>query len=244
MPEPPQCSHITASGHPDYPPFSWRNGEEIVGTSADLIRDAADRLGIPITIKYSGHWKRVITRLQKNELDLVVALYKDDLRGQKLAYGPAIVTDPVGLFVSGSSPSMGSDWSILAGKRGAIVHGEVFGAALDKNIQTLPRLRRADDISALLRLVELARVDFIIHGEYPVLAALHKQHSQTTLRKVATIGKEPSYFAMAPASPCKYLIEPLAAEIEKIKADAPLQQKIHADFERWTGMPSTSLGSP
>ncbi|NVJ98699.1 MAG: transporter substrate-binding domain-containing protein [Alphaproteobacteria bacterium] len=239
----PQCTHIKASGHPDYPPFSWREGDQIVGTSATLVREAAKDLGVDISITYGGHWKRVMNRLTKGEIDLVVALYKDDARERNLLFGSPIVHDPVALFTPTGKPIAFGDWQDLENKRGAVVLGEVFGPKLDAKIKTLTRLRYAENINSLLRLLDLGRVDYVIHGEYPVLAAIHKHRDAPTIERTAILGAEKSYFAMAPGSACRHLIGPLSEKIAELKG-ATFAEKVRADFDRWTRTPSSAQAAP
>lgn len=215
-----------------------------MGTSADLVREAANQIGVKVTVRYVGHWKRVMARLSAGEIDLVIALYKDQARERDLLFSAPVLHDPITLFTRPDTALDFLDWQSLKDHRGAIIHGEVFGEAVDQKIKALPRLRRADDMQMLLRMIALNRVDYIIHGEYPVRAALHKHQGAPALQKVAVLGVERSYLAMAPTSACAHLLPALTDQIIKITTSATLEKRIMEDFTRWTNIPATSQASP
>jgi len=50
---------VVISGHPEWPPFSWQEGDEIIGVGPELLELIFNDLGIKVQSTYTGNWKRV-----------------------------------------------------------------------------------------------------------------------------------------------------------------------------------------
>ncbi|MBV1911604.1 MAG: hypothetical protein KUG78_20095, partial [Kangiellaceae bacterium] len=49
---------LISSGHGGYPPFSWKQGDKIVGLGPDLAALIFKELDITVESRYLGPWKR------------------------------------------------------------------------------------------------------------------------------------------------------------------------------------------
>ncbi|MCJ8271815.1 MAG: transporter substrate-binding domain-containing protein, partial [Psychrosphaera sp.] len=89
---------LIASGHVEYPPFMYRQGDKIIGVGPDLTTMIFNELGITVDSKYVGSWNRVQRKAEAGEIDLIVGIYKTDVREKYLSYpDEPYVEEPVGI---------------------------------------------------------------------------------------------------------------------------------------------------
>ena len=67
---------LIASGHDEYPPFMWKEGDKIVGVSAEVTSIIFGELGIKVNSIYIGPWKRLQKSAKTGEIDLVLGIYR------------------------------------------------------------------------------------------------------------------------------------------------------------------------
>jgi polar amino acid transport system substrate-binding protein len=67
----PSCGSLTITGHPEYPPIGYRDGERIVGAGATLVERIAADLEIPVVSKYTGSWAEAQTAAREGKVDII-----------------------------------------------------------------------------------------------------------------------------------------------------------------------------
>jgi len=114
------------SGHPDYAPFMWQDGDKIAGAAIEVVEMIFQDLGINVESKYVGPWKRVQKNLEYGNIDLLCAAYITDKRRKYAQFSlEPLWIEPTMVFVWHSKVFPFESWDDLKGK----TFGELIGAS-------------------------------------------------------------------------------------------------------------------
>lgn len=161
---------IIISGHPEYPPVTWREGETIVGAAAEMAATIFTELGIPYKFEATGPWKRVQMNARQGIIDVIAAAYHNPTRQQYMDYTIAFMEDPVSVFVLEEKSFPFNKWEDLIGKTGNTALGESYGKKFDQFIKQKLTVERTPTLIQNFRKLEAGHVDYAIIGLYPGLA--------------------------------------------------------------------------
>jgi len=158
--------YLLASGHPEYPPFMWREGNKIVGVGPEILSAACKELGIPIKIEFAGTWDDVTNDIRKGKIDAVVALYQTDERKKYLDYSIAYGKDPVVVFVRKDKVFACRKWDDLIGKRGTTTSGDSYGQAFDSFMAAKLKVARFKTAEENFKALENGTADYFVYAMY------------------------------------------------------------------------------
>jgi polar amino acid transport system substrate-binding protein len=125
---------LNASGHPDYPPVMWREGDYIAGVGAEVLKLAFEGLDISVQPGYQGSWRQALERAADGQIDAIVGAYMTDERKKSLEFSVPYMKDPVVIFVAKGKAFPFWRYDDLVGKRGTSAVGDGFGPEFDKFI--------------------------------------------------------------------------------------------------------------
>ncbi|WP_422018848.1 substrate-binding periplasmic protein [Roseibium sp.] len=163
----PNCTRVTASAHPDYPPYHWREGGRIVGASVDLNKIVFQELSVTFDAVFTGPWKRVLKTAENGEIDFLMSLKKTGERQRFLDFTdtPAF-ENPFTVFTLETRRFPLAVWNDLKGRYGAKNAGDRYGEPFDAYVANVLELSDnfsfQDNVNQLL----VGRIDYIIHGRY------------------------------------------------------------------------------
>lgn len=158
--------YMLASGHPQYPPFMWQEGDRIAGVGPEILSKACKQLGIPLKIEFAGSWDDVLKDVRKGKIDTVVALYQTDERKKYLEYSVPYAKDPVALFVRKDKTFPYQKWNDLIGKRGTTTAGDSYGQAFDSFIAAKLNVTRLKTVEDNFKALENGKADYFIYALY------------------------------------------------------------------------------
>jgi len=152
---------LIACGHPDYPPFMWREGENTIGVAAEVVEILFRELDIEVVSKNIGNWKRCLSTVKDGKTDLIVSAYLTDERMKYAKFTQIpLSADPSAIFVWKGREFKFDKWEDLIGKNAGVLlgesHGQEFDLFLEKNIKIQYVSRRLQNYKKL----ELGRIDF------------------------------------------------------------------------------------
>ncbi len=172
---------IVVSGHPEYPPFMYRSGTEIIGVGLEIVKKVfEEELGIEVQSKFVGNWKRCLMLAEKGEIDLVVAAYNNDDRKEYLHFTRnPISQDTLSVFVAKGKEFPFMNWDDLIGKRGVSTigdsQGQEFDDFLNNNNIKLERVKhRVQNFKKLI----FDRADFYPGGKYATSIILERNKEE------------------------------------------------------------------
>lgn len=158
--------YLLASGHPEYPPFMWQEGNKIIGVGPEILSAACKELGIPLKIEFSGSWDDVVKDVRKGKIDAVVALYQTSQRKEYLDYSIDYAKDPVVVFVRKDKVFPYRKWDDLIGKRGTTTLGDSFGQAFDSFIAAKLKVSLLKTVEENFAALENGKADYFIYAMY------------------------------------------------------------------------------
>ena len=167
--------YLLASGHPQYPPFMWQEGDRIVGVGPEILSTACKQLGIPIKIEFAGSWDDVMKDIHNGKIDAVVALYQTDERKKYLEYSISYAKDPVAIFVRKDKAFRYRKWADLIGKRGTTTSGDSYGQAFDGFIAAKLEVARRKTVEENFKALENGKADYFIYALYSGLFESKKE---------------------------------------------------------------------
>ena len=90
------CAGLTITGHPEYPPIGYKDGDRIVGAGATLVERIAGELKIPVQSKYTGSWAEAQNAAREGRVDIIFGIYFNDERAAYLDYvRPGFLVDAI-----------------------------------------------------------------------------------------------------------------------------------------------------
>jgi len=161
---------LIVSGHPDYPPITWKENKTIVGVAAELAKTIFTELRVPFEIKSTGPWARVQKNAKTGKIDMISSAYVNPERQTYMDYTITFMKDPVSVFVWKGKTFPFSRWEDLIGKQGNTVRGESYGKEFDQFIEQKLTVQRVSTTIQNFRKLKKGRVDYAIIGLYPGLA--------------------------------------------------------------------------
>ncbi|WP_417455669.1 substrate-binding periplasmic protein [Kordiimonas sp.] len=240
-----QCEEIVATGHPDYVPISWQKGDVLVGAAPDLLDLISKEIGVPIRTVHSGGWKRAQSQVFAGELDMIASLYRTAEREAKLEYTSAFSNEPVVVITLVDTDIHYRDRDNLIPYQGGMVIGDSLGQDLDEFSAASLKLHTVPSVDHLLNLLDHKRIQYAIHGLYPVMVAAHKLGIAPRIRThVPPLSQESMHLAISKKSSCLHLLPQISAAIEKLRAAGTVDQLLKANWSRWAKTENIGAAPP
>lgn len=219
---------LIASGHAEYPPFMYRQGDNIIGVGADLTKIIFAELGISVKSIYAGAWNRVQRKAESGEIDLVVGIYKNPIRQAYLSYpSEAYVDEPVTLFINKDNPFIFEHWHDLIGKKGGTLMGESFGQEFDEYAQKNLNIQRLASIGQNFKMLNRHRLHYTIYAYYPgLLKALESGLQNKIIAVKKPLVTVPAYQAISKKSKFIIHLPYFNQRIIELKADGTINTLI------------------
>ena len=158
---------LIASGHNEYPPFMWKEGDKIVGVGAELAAIIFGELGVKVNSIHAGPWKRLQKKAKTGGIDLILGIYKNEERLKYLIYpDESYTSDPVVIFVKKGKSFPYTKWHDLVGKQGGAIMGDSFGQEFDLYAEQNLYIHKVKTTKQALNMMVLGRLDYVICGLY------------------------------------------------------------------------------
>ncbi len=240
-----RCEEIVATGHPDYVPFSWRKGDSLDGASVDVAKLIAHKIGVPLRVVHSGSWKRAQAAVFSGEVDLLLALYFTEARAERLFYTSPVTSEPVVVVTLSEIDLHYRSREDLKGFQGGKVIGDSFGDDLDAFAATTLKLHTVPTVEHLLNLLDHKRIQYAVHGLYPVLVTAHKLGIGARVRVlIPPLTQETSYMAISRRSPCAVHLEAISREVEAMRMSGVVDGLLKSNWEKWASTENTGVAPP
>ena len=157
---------LTASGHPEYPPVMWKQGDVITGVGPELLKLVFKPLGVSVKCPYKGDWSTAQNELKTGGIDALVGAYLTEERKAFMEFSMPYMKDPVVIFVAKGKSFAFETWDDLIGKRGVSTTGDSFGQAFDVFISSRLDVKRSVTVKENFGKLLLGEADYFIFAEY------------------------------------------------------------------------------
>lgn len=229
------CTELTYTGHPDYAPISFRDGDAIAGAGATLIEEVAGRLGIPVRSIAVGNWDETQLAVRNGEIDMIFSLYFNDDRATYLEFvEPPFVLNPEVAIARAGEAFDFAGWDDLIGKRGVTIVGESFGIAFDAFIEESLDVARVDRLADAFEALLADEADYLVFGQFPALAEAARLGVRDQVEVLSPPLLEGDlYVAFSQQSPCLPMIGAFGAEIQAMLDAGEIDDLIAEADQAW-----------
>ncbi|NQD94495.1 transporter substrate-binding domain-containing protein [Pseudomonas sp. CrR25] len=234
-----KCERLVATGHPDYPPFMWRdpqNPKQLLGAQADLLALLGKELGVRIDVLPSRSWDKAVEDVRSGRVDLLAgsALTLADLETMDYIH-PSLFSRANVVLVRNIASFPYIEWADLRERRGVVANSEL-GQAFNEYARANLRLEQGATLTQALQKLMLGEVDYLVHEREPALAQAYTQGLQDDLLALnPPIGSEGLYLALSHNSACNdpWLRGQLAKKMTELAATELPETLLQDNLQRW-----------
>jgi polar amino acid transport system substrate-binding protein len=229
------CSSLTITGHPEYPPIGYRDGDRIIGAGATLVERIAGELKIPVQSKYAGSWADAQNAVRDGKVDLIFGIYFNDERATYLEYvRPAFLVDPVVVMVPKGKGFQFRGRQDLVGKKGVTNAGESYGSEFDDFMAQKLDVARADGTDQAIKDLLSGKAAYMIVGLYPGLAAAAKIGVKNQIEPLKPeLLKADMFIAVSKKSPCLSRVKEFGAKLRAMRTNGTVKTMIEDATRQW-----------
>lgn len=219
---------LIACGDPTYPPFTWKEGDKIIGVFPEVVEMIFGKLGIDVESEHVGDWKLCQLKVKSGKVDMLMAGYMTDERKVYAQYPATPVSDdPTAVFVWKGKEFPFEKWADLTGKRvGELIgstEGQDFDEFLAKNTTVSYVRTRLQNFQKL----ERDRIDCTIIGLYAGLILVKKHGYEGKIIPLENpIKTEYLYFAFSKQSNFLKYLPQVDTELQKLRANGTIEKLI------------------
>jgi polar amino acid transport system substrate-binding protein len=219
---------VKITGHPNWPPFSWQDGDKIVGIGAELADIVFKDAGLTTVSVPSGNWKRAQAQVEFGAVDVLVAAYRTRERSAYMAYPATPFMEDVNvLWVARGKEFAFREWGDLVGKKGTAMLGESYGQGFDDYIKANLQIDWVSTPTQSLQKLAMGRADyypFSLHGGMIQIKQMDLESRITYLEK--PISAENIYIAISKKSKFLPYLPRIEAAIRARRADGTVDRLI------------------
>jgi polar amino acid transport system substrate-binding protein len=219
---------VHATGHPNWPPFSWQQGDKIVGIGAELTELVFKDLGLAVSITARGNWKRAQSQVEHGQADVIVAAYLTAERNKVMAYPAQPYMDDANvLWVARGKAFPFRQWSDLIGKTGTAMLGESYGEAFDRYIKEKLQMEWVSSPAQSLGKLELGRVDYYPFSLYGGQIQVRQLGFEGKIEHLPVVlSTEGTYIAISRRSRFIKYLPQIEASIARFRADGTIDRLV------------------
>ncbi len=230
-----ECKEVTATAHPDYPPYHWKDGKHIIGASVDLNAKIFAELGIPFKVQYLGPWKRVLNRAELGKVDMVLGLKKTTERENYLTFSTSpIFPNPFTIFTLKDKQFKFNSWEDLKHHYGGKNAGDRYGDPFDTFANTHLSIEDAYSTQSNLSKLQAGRIEYVIHGRY--VGRAHFTNLPGGDQVVAlelNINEGFIHSAFTKGSPCTKFLPYISKRYREMLESGEAEQFLDQNQNRW-----------
>lgn len=230
-----ECKEVIATTHPEYPPYHWQDGEQIIGASVDLNAKIFAELGIPFKVKYMGPWKRVLNNAQLGKVDMVLGLKRTDERESYLSFTDhPVFPNPFTIFTLKEKQFKFATWKDLKTHRGGKNAGDRYGDPFDTFAKEHLSIEDANSTQSNLRKLQAGRIEYVIHGRY--VGRAHFTDLPGGNQVVASdlnINEGFIHSAFTKDSPCTIFLPYISRRYREMLENGEAEQLLEQNQKRW-----------
>ncbi len=226
---------LIASGHTQYPPFMYRDGDEIIGVGPELTKMIFAEVGVEVISRHVGPWERVMRQAQSGKIDLIVGAYKTKERESFLLFPKEhYLEEPVVIFINKNNRFSFDRWQDLNNRFGATVIGESWGNEFDHYAEQNLNIQRLVQITQGFKMIERNRLDYAIYALYPGKINLMKLGLQDSIVALPKLVDAPrAYQAFSKKSPFTRYLDYYSQRIGELKQDGTIQKLIDRHMQHY-----------
>ena len=207
------------SGHPDWKPVMWRDGNTISGIGPEVTKTVFKDINVDVDCVYAGPWDVVQAKAKIGEIDAIVALYKTKEREEYLYFSVPYTVDPIVLFFNNNKGFTYNQKEDLIGKKGIATVGDSYGQELDDFIvQAGLDMTRVSTPEQAFSLLKEGKADYFIYSAYAGRKVI-AESGLSGLEESEVVSNQLFYIGVSKKSPCAKYMNEINSSLEKLIAE-------------------------
>ncbi|WP_417823404.1 substrate-binding periplasmic protein [Thalassospira lucentensis] len=232
------CTHLVASGNPDYPPYLWQSedGAHLLGAAADMVERVGELAGVEIEVIHAGSWGRVQQTMRDGTIDLIAGAFLTVPRMDYMDYFyPAFQGTRTVIWTRDNIDLKYQEWSDLIGLEGLTVIDNSFGQKFDAYATKNLNIREVPSLEQGLHMLALNRAEYLIYEEFPAKAVAARENVTDIRSYSVPVTAENLYLTMSHKSECNTgkLRGKIAQALFKLVSDDVMAEMVEANITRW-----------
>lgn len=217
---------IIATGHPNWPPFSWQQGNVITGAGAEVTQLVMRELGLPVVFRPTGNWKRAQAEVEAGNVDLLVAAYQTAARRQYMQFNMTPFADDANvIWVAKGRSFTFKRWEDLIGRNGTAMLGESYGQDFDTYIEQKLKVERVNTPQQNLQKLVMGRADYYPFSRYGGQIQVTQLGFDGQVEHLpGVISTEGVYLGISKKSPLVGYLPRIEAIIARMRQDGSIDQ--------------------
>ena len=246
-----KCERLIVTGSPDAPPYLWRDPADpahLIGTSADLIQQAGQELGIKVEVLYGGKRAQAQDEVRAGRMDMLLdaPLTLAGLTAQDYIHPPLVRNDYLVWTLKGSALAYDTP-ADLHGHKGALSDKARLTEAFDAFAQRQLTLERRSSLAQAFQALLLGDVEYVLAGRYAGLATSQTLGITDDVRAHDQPVDQPGLFvAISHDSACNkpWLRGQLAQKMTELPASGLTEAAVQRNLERWKAQLKQPVSAP
>ncbi len=218
---------IVVSGHPEYPPVMWQEGDNIIGVGPEIVKMVFDDLGITVNSKFKGSWTQVEKGIKEGDIDVLAGVYMTAQRKLFMDYSIPYMKDPVVIFVVKGTAFPYKKWDDLIGKNGTTTIGDSFGKEFGKFLAGKLAISRSLKAEGNFNKLLSGEADYFISAMYSGLIEAEKLGISDKIEYLPVyVTAETFYISISKESKFLRYLPKVNEKIEKLIKDGTVDRLI------------------
>lgn len=214
---------VVVSGHPEWKPIMFKQGDKIVGAGPEIAAMIFKELNVEAEFKYEGTWDQVQTKAKSGAVDVLVAAYKTPEREKYMDYSVAYTKDPVVLVVKKGKQFPFDNWDTLVSNKGIVMTGDSYGQEFDKFIAEKASVTTVGTPDEAFALLENGTADYFVYALYSAEGYIYDKKISDKVEIVSPyVATEDFYLAISKKSPLASRMSEVNALLKKYKDDGTI----------------------
>lgn len=235
------AEEVIVSGHEEYAPFMWRQGDEIVGVGIDVVNMIFQDLGINVSSRYVGPWKRILRKIELGEVDILCGGYITDDRLEYMTFTEEpLSADPTAVFVWHTRTFPFESLDDLKGIRFGEVLGESQGQEFDAWRKKYASVEEVPTSILNIKKLEANRIDAFVTGLYSGLLHVKKEgYAGRIIPLKHPVNTEYLYIGISKKSKYLRYLPQINQRLRELHRNGTIERLINYHLERYS---ETELG--
>lgn len=234
-----KCERLVATGHPDQPPYLWRDPQkpqQLIGASADLLKELGQALGVRIDLRYGGERTAALEEARSGRVDLLAGAYWQPSRLTQFDFiQPAYLELDVQVWSLRDKAPLFTRLDDLGRHRGRLLGSADYPPELSRRLHA-QGVSQASDAAAAIEQLRQGRLDFLVmEHEYGRMLAERHGLSGELLPLYPALGGQPLHLALSHNSACNdaWLRGQLAKKLHEFHAAGLPQRLLERNRALW-----------
>lgn len=235
-----KCERLIASGSPDAPPYLWRDPQDpklLMGANADLLRQAAQELGITVEFLYAGKRSQAQEEVRSGRMDILIDAALNPTQLEVFDYlQPAISHNDIVVWTKTHSGLVAADFADLHGHSGVRSQKTRLTPEFEALASQQLQLQAVGSLTAALQKLALGEVDYALAGRYAGMVLVETLGLAGDLQALPLVVDQPGFhLALSANSACNepWLRGQLAKKMTESAASGLADEAIRRNLGVW-----------